>query len=843
MSGSRPAPRPPKCCAKKIRVAATDTIAKYQWLHHNPDHDGDPARHWFDSIGPHTLLIVDEAGKAGTLELDTVIGHAVARGASVRLIGDDQQLASISAGGVLRDIRREHGARSLVEVVRFQDRSEAQATRHLRDGDPAALAFLIDNGRVHVGADATAADLAYASWRAGRAAGHDALLLAPTNDLVATLNDRARYDRLTDAAAHDAPAGPVAEVTLADTLRASAGDIICTRSNARWLRISATDYVRNGYRWQVENVTDTGGLRVRHLDSGRRATLPATYVAAHVTLGYATTIDSVQGVTVGNRKRGIAGTCHLVGGDHLTRQQFYVAMTRGADENHVYLSTAETDPHRVLAPKATHPDTAVDVLARVLARNAEQVSASTAEHLAEDPFTRLQHVAAAYTHAVGEAAVAELGPDAMTRIDSGAEAALAGLTASAAWPVLRQHLATLAIAGDDPLARLAAAIGDRELASAADPAAVLDWRLDHTGTHSAGTGPLRWQPAIPPALAALPKWEFLRRRHDRVAELADKIRRTATAWTHTDAPAWARPLLGVNRGLLAEIAVFRAATGVPEEDTRIAGPEQYPVRTRAVQALLEQQAAAAIGRRDADTSRWNTVLDDINPHIRRDSYYPQLAAHLATVARTGVEVNPPQSITRVSHSAKIREARFMVARLTSASFQRLSLISLPSVRCGRPASSRSIASRRRWAARGDTPSSCWASPARSGTVVTCAPWRGRTCGGWCQRRSTRAAALLCGRSGGPGVAMRVSRVRRSEVQIGRCSGAMTLLAHRSGRHRSWSGPLWPSGTTAFSRQAAPTGLFSSMTQWLRTPNRMERRALRSRVCSTVASPPLAWAVC
>ena len=167
---------------------------------------------------------------------------------------------------------------------------------------------------------------------------------------------------------------------------------------------------------------------------------------------------------------------------------------------------------------------------------------------------------------------------------------------------------------------------------------MLDWRLDHTGTHSAGTGPLRWQPAIPPALAALPKWECLQRRHDRVADLADAIRRTATAWTHTDAPAWARPLLGVNRGLLAEIAVFRAATGVPEEDTRIAGPEQYPVRTRAVQALLEQQAAAAIGRRDADTSRWNTILDDINPHIRRDSYYPQLAAHLATVARTGVDI-------------------------------------------------------------------------------------------------------------------------------------------------------------------------------------------------------------
>jgi hypothetical protein len=117
--------------------------------------------------------------------------------------------------------------------------------------------------------------------------------------------------------------------------------------------------------------------------------------------------------------------------------------------------------------------------------------------------------------------------------------------------VLRQHLATLAIAGDDPIARLAAAIGDRDLDSAADPAA---------------------------------------------------------DWTPRDAPAWARPLLALNRGLVAEIAVFRAATGVPDEDSRIAGPEQL---------LLETNAVELLGRCDDDASRWHSVLDDINGHIRR----------------------------------------------------------------------------------------------------------------------------------------------------------------------------------------------------------------------------------
>ena len=277
-------------------------------------------------------------------------------------------------------------------------------------------------------------------------------------------------------------------------------------------------------------------------------------------------------------------------------------------------------------------------MTRVLARNAEQVSASTAEHLAEDPFTRLQHVAAAYTHGLGEAAVAELGPDAMARIDPAPRPHCPALTASAAWPVLRQHLATLAIAGDDPLARLAAAIGDRELEQrrrsrrraglAPGPhrhllgghlAAALAARHPPGADRGAQMG----MPATPPRPRRRTRGQDPPHR-DRV----DSHRRAGVGAAAAQCqPRPSRRDRGIPRH-------HRRSRGRP----RIAGPEQYPVRTRAVQALLEQQAAAAIGRREADTSRWNTVLDDINPHIRRDSYYPQLAAHLATVARTGVDI-------------------------------------------------------------------------------------------------------------------------------------------------------------------------------------------------------------
>ena len=54
---------------------------------------------------------------------------------------------------------------------------------------------------------------------------------------------------------------------------------------------------------------------------------------------------------------------------------------------------------------------------------------------------------------------------------------LNGLTEDQAWPTLRGHLLLLAAAGADPVAELFAAIAQRDLTSALDQAAVLDWRI------------------------------------------------------------------------------------------------------------------------------------------------------------------------------------------------------------------------------------------------------------------------------------------------------------------------------------------------------------------------------
>jgi hypothetical protein len=124
------------------------------------------------------LVIIDEVGMADTLSLDTAVRLIIGRGGSVRLVGDDQQLAAIGAGGVLRDIQASYGAVRLSELDRFTDPAEAAATLALRDGRTEALGFYLDRGRVHVGDPTTALDAVFNGWQNDRSHGLDAIMLS-----------------------------------------------------------------------------------------------------------------------------------------------------------------------------------------------------------------------------------------------------------------------------------------------------------------------------------------------------------------------------------------------------------------------------------------------------------------------------------------------------------------------------------------------------------------------------------------------------------------------------------------------------------------------------------------
>jgi conjugative relaxase-like TrwC/TraI family protein len=547
-----------------------DTLAKLTWsLRHGDLLD------WAAAVGPSTLVIIDEAGMADTLTLDAAVQFAIDRGASVRLIGDDQQLAAIGAGGVLRDLTHIHGALHLTELHRFTDPAEAAASLALREGKPAALNFYLDHGRIHVGDIAKTTEDAFTAWVLDRSAGLDAIMLAPTRELVAELNRRARDHRLNHT-----PASP--EVRLADGNQASVGDVIISRANDRRLRLGATDWVKNGDRWTITSVAKQGDLTVRHTRSRLTVRLPSEYVHESTGLGYATTIHSAQGVS--------ADTMHgLVTGQE-SRQQLYTMLTRGRHTNHLYLQVVgDGDPHTLIRPDTISPRTPTETLQQIIARDEAPVSASTVLRELNDPAARLFHAVQRYIDALHVAAEQLLGPQTVAELDQ-ADHYIPGLTTEPAWPTLRAHLLALAAeTGEHPLRHLVTAADGRDLRTADDMAAVLDWRL--TALASTDPGPLPWLPGIPSTLHDHPVWvAYLAKRSQLVVDLAGRVQDHACQGAAE--PVWAPPGSHPSTALIGEIAVWRAANGVNPHDPRPTGGTQLET----LPALWKQRIDRDIAR-------------------------------------------------------------------------------------------------------------------------------------------------------------------------------------------------------------------------------------------------------
>jgi conjugative relaxase-like TrwC/TraI family protein len=607
---------PSAAAAAQLRDATggpADTVAKLTWsIHHNDLPD------WAERVGRSSLVIIDEAGMADTLSLDTAVQFIICRGGSIRLIGDDQQLAAIGAGGVLRDIQASHGALQLTELHRFTDSAEAAATLAVRDGRPEALGFYLDRRRVHVGDPTTTLDAAFNAWQNDRRQGLDALMLAPTRELVSRLNQRARNHRLAGTT-------PSQEIELGDGNAASVGDLIITRANDRRLRIAATDWVKNGDRWTILNLTGSGGVKVRHIRNGRTVALPAGYVSTATELGYASTVHTAQGVT--------ADTMHGVVTGEESRQQLYTMVTRGRSANHIYLPVVgDGDPHTLTRPDTILPSTATELLEQILARDGSPRSASTLLGEQQAPAVRLGESVGRYLDALHMAAEAIIGSSAVQAVESSANRLLPGLSDEPAWPTLRGHLLLLAAAGADPVAELLTAAAQGDLTSAHDQAAVIDSRIQDVNQVTAG--PLPWLSGIPHRLAADPNWgPYLDTRSQLVAELADQVRRNAAA----EAPDWsAQPHTPVPAELIADLQVWRAATQVDPGDLRPAGPPQLGRAARIFQQQLDKRLAAA----DTNPDRqWQWLLATEVPGAAADPFLPELEERLTNLSRAGFDAS------------------------------------------------------------------------------------------------------------------------------------------------------------------------------------------------------------
>jgi ATP-dependent exoDNAse (exonuclease V) alpha subunit len=313
-------------------------------------------------LGPHTLVVVDEAAMVGTDDLRKLLTSTTAAGAKTVLVGDQHQLAPVKArGGMFAQLCTDlPWTQHLSEVWRMRDPGERTASLALRNGGPTSVRRALDwyrtHDRLHCGDQIAMAADALAAYRADTAAGKEALLICDTTEMTDALNQRIHSENL-DAGA--------ATVTGARLHKIGVGDIILSRRNDPTLDLRSPngvgghlDSVRNGNRWKVAAI-DSARNRVtaERVGDGSRTVFENEYLREHVTLGYAVTVHTAQGVT--------ADTTHAVLGENTTRSLLYVAMTRGRHTNtaHLYANappstnTAAKNPRALISPPAATVET------------------------------------------------------------------------------------------------------------------------------------------------------------------------------------------------------------------------------------------------------------------------------------------------------------------------------------------------------------------------------------------------------------------------------------------------------------------------------------------------------
>ncbi|MHB1210614.1 MAG: ATP-dependent DNA helicase, partial [Acidimicrobiales bacterium] len=414
---------------------------------------------------PRSVVIVDEASMVSRAQFLALLDLTNESGASVRLVGDPDQLGAVGRGGVMAEASHFTNPVILDTVHRFQrvvvhenpdgstwseqvaDTSYARLMGLVRAGiapeDTARR--LVTGGYVqrHVDEDALLEAVAaevVASWGTPMAAA----VTVPTNATARRLSDHIRRGLVAQ--------GVVTDQRVAfgrEGERIGVGDRVTSRANDHTLGVV------NRQVFTVEAVTSDGALRVRDAGDVVRTLSPA-FVTANLELAYAVTGHGNQGVT--------APIAHGVHGDTMDRAGLYVALSRGrlANTLHVVAEDDQDAQQQIAHTLATRYGDE-GLAAATLIANADARATRAEPQFAVDDLRLLLHASGLSTDTVDAA------------------------MSSPALDVLRGALDDLTAAGVDVDVTVPALVTMRELGSAEDVTSVLHYRV---ATLLADLGPI-----------------------------------------------------------------------------------------------------------------------------------------------------------------------------------------------------------------------------------------------------------------------------------------------------------------------------------------------------------------
>lgn len=299
-----------------------------------------------DQVRRGDMFVLDEAGMSGTAEFDRITKIIEQAGGKWVPTGDQHQLGAVQAGGMFELLAKDNGAYELETVRRFAADWEKQASMGLRLGDTSVLGEYEDRGRLRGGTVEEMQEAAMRGYLADTLEGLDSLLVVRRNDEAEELS-AAIHAQLVELGRVDAEV----LTTGRDKNPISVGDVIQARQNDYDIEVhGGRGMVVNREVYTVRGRDERGRI-IAETKDGATAYLPESYVNEHVTLGYASTLHSAQGRTV--------DSAHGLFDEQTTREDAYVALTRGIMRNIAYLTTERTPDEHQPERLAVDPVTAM----------------------------------------------------------------------------------------------------------------------------------------------------------------------------------------------------------------------------------------------------------------------------------------------------------------------------------------------------------------------------------------------------------------------------------------------------------------------------------------------------
>lgn len=622
-----------------------------------PDEETGEAR---DQVRPGDMFVVDEAGMSGTGELARISALVEAGGGKLLYTGDHHQLGAVKSGGMLELLAHDNGAYELESVRRFAADWEKSASTRLRVGDTSVLGEYEDRGRLRGGTIEEMKDAAVRGYLADTLEGRESLLIVRTNDDATELSRSIRA-QLIDLGKVDGDA--IAE--LRDGNRIGVGDVIQARQNDYNIEVrGGRGMVVNRETYTVTGVDERGRIVAETAD-GATAYLPESYVQEHVTLGYASTLHSAQGRTV--------DSAHALFDEQATREDAYVALTRGKASNIAYLGTERAPDEHQPERLAVDPVTA---MANVLDNSDPQRAAELEYRTAAEEGRSLSWIGTQWDLVSREWAeyrytdtLAGLLTDAGEPIDAAQN--------EHGWGRLMRAVREAELAGHNVDQVLTAAVHARGFADAESVTDVLRHRVRELTAHRLPEQQVDardWTTFAPPMDGpvgqALQEMAVLAT--DRQHELGEQVAEQMPQWAvdHLGTPPaeptqreeWVRRA-GV-------VAAYRDLAAVAEDQVSLGAA---PSREQEFRRALWQQAHAALGRpvdaldvamaSDAElremTARWEREQTWAPPHVADEM---QAAYTVAEGYRQDAAIYAAQLATMAEGSAEYEATREDVAR-------------------------------------------------------------------------------------------------------------------------------------------------------------------------------------